>query len=407
MENYSFPIYIDPSEACRILSSLEVGQEVEEIQLRDGLDRILAEDIYSVLPLPPFDKSPFDGFSFRATDTPGTLRVVRTIAAGDICGSPLDCGEAVRIFTGAPIPPGADAVIKQENASYKNGFLEIPKSIQSGVNVIKKGEVTSPGSLLLREGKRLTPANLGTIASQGINMISVYKKPVVSVLSTGTELIHPNAPLAPGKIYESSSYTIISYLQHLGFITQDAGIEKDDINNIINKVQSCFENSDLVITTGGASCGDFDFARTTAEQLNLKTLFWKLNMKPGGAMLASYRKKKTLLALSGNPAASVIQLLTVAMPYLKKMCGITEFDNQYIFLPLKEDLPLICSVTRMLRGHLEWDGISAVFAENEGRSNLNLSSFDNCNIIGIIPPTKKKIPAGTINRAIRLSPELN
>jgi len=397
-----YPRNIPPSTARDMLLDIHMEPESESVSLDEALDRVLADDSYAFFPMPPFDKSPFDGYAFRACDTPGALRIVRRIAAGDEAGAALENKEAVRIFTGAPVPSGADVVVKQEDVHLDLERVNIYARMEPDTNVIHAGEDYEAGTRLASRGQRLTPALLGVLASQGYWRVNVFKRPRVSLISTGSELYEVGDARGEYGIYNSSFFILSGYLRRIGFEVVPAGIVPDEPEAIRNLTESGLDSCDLVITTGGASIGDYDYALSTAESVGAEVLFWKCGMKPGGAILASVRSNKLLLNLSGNPAAAVMGLLVVAQPYLRKLCGETETLPKMLLLPLLRSLPKTSSSMRLLRGHLEFADGTAYFAENEGRGNGNMASFDGCELIGFIPPTAEYLPAGTVIETLRL-----
>lgn len=400
---------IEWEKARDLLLTLPAEAMEETITAGEALDRVLAEDTYAAFPVPPFDKSPFDGYAFRggetleaSPDAPAKFHISGEIAAGDPADTFLGPGTAVRIFTGAPIPPGADAVIKFEQTQADGETVNIPQVVKPGQNVVRTGEDYTAGTLLAGRGTLLTPAYLGVLASQGVSRVSVYKKPVVSVISTGSELVQAGSPRPGFAIYNSSYPTIAGYLRRMGFIVRPSLVVRDDADLIRELTEHEMHNADLVITTGGASVGDYDYAVETAQALGAGILFWKVRMKPGGAILAAEKEGKLLLSLSGNPAAAIMGMSIVAQPWLRRLCGLKEFLPETVRLPLKEPLPKKSPCLRLLRGHLEIADGKAFFAENSGRGNGNLSSFENCDLIGFVPAGSGELPAGTMIKAYRL-----
>ena len=337
-------------EAKRLLEQLPVSIKKEAIALSESLDRILAEDCFSRLAVPPFDKSPFDGYACRAEDTPGTLRVVGVAAAG--CGQlpSLGPGEAVRIFTGAPLPAGADTIVKQENVKATGGEIVVPSSCVSGQNVIVKGEDIQPQTLLVGKGTRLESGHLGLLASQGIDRLPVFRRPGAVLIPTGTELFEPGQTCSSYGIYNSSSFMLSAVMKKLGLDVCRRNIVPDDVQVVAAAVRSALESyAQVVFTTGGASVGDFDYAAKTAGQLGAEPLFWKVNMKPGGALMVSTWQNKLLVNLSGNPAAAMMSLLVILRPWLERLCGMTCAEEE-LALPVWSPMPKTCSVKRLLRG---------------------------------------------------------
>ena len=399
--------HIEMEEAKRLLEQLPVSPKTEALPLSDSFDRILAEDCFSRLAVPPFDKSPFDGYACRAEDTPGALRVVGVAAAG--CGllPSLGPGEAVRIFTGAPLPAGADTIVKQENVKATCGEVVVPSSCVSGQNVIVKGEDIQPQTLLVGKGTRLGPGHLGLLASQGIDRLPVFRRPGAVLIPTGTELFEPGQERSPHGIYNSSSFTLGATMKKLGLDVYRRDIVPDDAQVVAAAVRPALESdAQVVFTTGGASVGDFDFAVKTAGQLGAEPLFWKVNMKPGGALMVSTWRDKLLVNLSGNPAAAMMSLLVILLPCLERLCGMTCAEEE-LELPVWSPMPKTCRVKRLLRGHLLVEEGRAWFAEHQGRGNGNLGSFVGCDLIGVVPGGSAPLEKGDVIRALCLPPYLN
>lgn len=388
-------------EAIRLLAQLPVSLKTETVALSEALDRVLAEDCFSRLAVPPFDKSPFDGYACRAEDTPGTLRVVGVAAAGCSPLPSLMPGEAVRIFTGAPLPAGADTIVKQENTRAADGEVLVPSCV-SGQNVIVKGEDVQPGSLLVCKGTRLEPGHLGQLASQGIDRLPVFRRPGAVLIPTGTELFEPGQERSPQGIYNSSSFTLSAVMKELGLAVFRRDIVPDDAQAVAAAVRAALESdAQVVFTTGGASVGDFDFAAKTAGQLGAMPLFWKVNAKPGGALMVSTWQDKLLVNLSGNPAAAMTSLLLILRPWLERLCGMTCTEEEWE-LPVRSPMPKTCNVTRLLRGHLLVEEGRAWFVEHQGRGNGNLGSFVGCDLIGVVPGGSAPLEKGDVIRCFRL-----
>ena len=374
----------------------------EEVPLSQSAGRVLAAECRARTAVPPFDKSPFDGYACRAADLPGSLRVVGTAAAGCRTLATVGPGEAMRIFTGAPIPPGADTVIRQEDAEAEAQAVRIALGAAPGTNIVRRGEDVREGQILLGEGTRLEPGHLGLLAGQGLAEVEVFRKPGAVLIPTGNELAEPGEACPPYGIYNSSSYVLAAYLEKLGFLVQRQPIVPDTEAATLAAVGKALDGpEDLVLTTGGASVGDYDFAERTAAALNAEPLLRKVNMKPGGTMLVSRARGKLLVSLSGNPAAALMSLLTVLRPALLAMTGDTQ---QTVFwqLPVREAMPKTSGSDRMLRGHLLIEDGQAWFQEHQGRGNGNIASFAGCELIGIVPGGSAPLKKGDPIRVLRL-----
>lgn len=395
-------IHAEYQEAIALLLRQPVSLRTETVRLSEALDRVLAADCHTRIAIPPFDKSPFDGYAYRRADVPGRLRVIGTAAAGCWELPPLHSGEALRIFTGAPVPPGADAVARQEDVEPHGDTVTISQPAAPGTNIVRRGEDLAAGALLLPAGTRLEPGHLGLLASKGMDRLPVFGRPLAVLIPTGTELAEPGEGCAPFGIYNSSSYVLSAYLEKMGLQVRRLPIVADEAEAVRAAVQNALESeADIVLTTGGASVGDYDFAQRTALALGAERLIEKLNMKPGGALLISRRQDKLLVNLSGNPAAALISLLVVLRPYLERMCGMAPQCEEWE-LPVWEDMPKTSAATRILRGHLHVENCRAYFQEHQGRGNGNIASFAGCELLGIVPGGSGALKKGDTIRVLRL-----
>ena len=393
-------------QAMELMASQPVKLDRKEVPIDEAQGQILADDIYAAFPMPPFDKSPFDGFAVRTEEIPGTLLIRGESAAGCRELQPVQPGTAMRIFTGGPIPEGADAVIRLEDTDVIGDRVTFHDALRPDTNIVHTGEDYQKGTLLLKTGTRLNAAELGVLASQGKGVIPVYRKPKALFLSTGTELSEPGEERQAYGIYNSSYYALSAYLRSMNYEVVRGGVVEDDREQIKEKIAEGLQSSaDLVITTGGASIGDYDFALQAAEDLGMEILFWKVNMKPGGALMVSRKGEKMYLALSGNPAAAMMSLLTVLQPYLRKLSGAV-IGNTELELPLLNPMPKFSTVVRMLRGQGTIRNGITYFEEHPGRGNGNIASFSHCNMIGIIPAGTGRLSAGTIIRVLKLPADL-
>lgn len=398
--------HIELDEAIRLVQTLQASPQVETLPLEQARGRVLAENIHAAFPMPPFSKSPFDGFALRSEDLPGTLPIVAVIPAGAPTVSPLCPGTAVRIFTGAPIPEGADVVVKQEDTVYDGQRVTVPNAIPARTNIISAGEDYEAGALLASRGETLSPAIMGVLASQGVAQVPVFRRPKAIILSTGSELSRPGTERMSYGIYNSSYYLLRGYLEKMGFVVAPDQILPDDLQTISAAVAAGMDSeADLVITTGGASVGDFDFAVSTAKNIGAEVLFWKVRMKPGGALLVSRRKGKVLLGLSGNPAAAAISVLVLLQPYLRALTGSAE-ENQEMQLPLLRGMPKTSTSARLLRGHPTIRDGMVYFEENDGQRNGSIASFHRCGMIAVIPGSTPPLAPGDPVRVIRLPEDL-
>lgn len=316
--------FISLEEAINILNDNVEHLDVEEVNLIDGINRVLATNIYSTIDNPPFDKSAMDGYAVIAEDSKlkEKIKVIDKVFAGEVCSSEVISKTAVRIMTGAPIPDGATAVIKQEDITLiEDNFIILNKSIKNNENICFKGEDISKGTLLVSKGKKLDFADIGIIASAGIDKIKVYKLPKIALISTGDEVIDIDNALTPGKIFNSNKYSIISRIKELGYDIKYTTHVKDCESNIEEYINRFSNDMDLIITTGGVSVGEKDLLNESIDNINGKKLFWKVKIKPGSAVLCSKINNALVVSLSGNPTAALTAFELFVKTSLEKMCG--------------------------------------------------------------------------------------
>jgi len=323
----------------------------ESISTFDADGRILAADAISALQVPPHDNSAMDGYAMRASDVPseGTvLRVSQRIPAGSM-GTLLEAGTAARIFTGAPLPPGADAVVMQEETSSLDEGARVQFSVvpEAGQNVRRAGEDVTRGQPILLHGERLSPAACGLMASIGMATVSVARRPRVALFSTGDELVMPGtvAPEAmkPGAIYNSNRFFLRALLAGLGCDVTDLGIVPDRLDDTVAALRDAAGTHDLVLTSGGVSVGEEDHVRAAVQTVGQLQL-WQLAIKPGkpfayGKLARSEQTFCHFIGLPGNPVASFVTFLVLVRPFLLKLQGATQLAAKPVPLPAHFDLP--------------------------------------------------------------------
>jgi len=321
----------------KILSYFEV-LEPEEKPILDSLGQVMAEDVYSSIDIPPRDNSAMDGFAVRAEDTygagkssPKVFPVIAEVAAGSMPDKELEPGTAIRIMTGAPLPEGADAVVQFEDTDEvtrkasgdDSSQIGILRQVGKGLNVRCKGEDIAKGALILRRGTVLRPSEIGVLASLGCLTALVIRRPVVSVLATGDELIDIDQPLPPGKIHNSNTYTIAAEILRYGGIPKILGIGRDSVQSLNKKISEALD-SDMLITSGGVSLGDYDIVKDVLAKRG-EIAFWTVCMKPGKPLafgvIRSREKKVPHLGLPGNPVSSMVTFEQFARPAILKMMG--------------------------------------------------------------------------------------
>ena len=329
----------------KILGYVDVlGEELSPIL--GCLGQVLAEDIYSGIDVPPLDNAAMDGYALRSEDTHGAsqqsprfLRVIDTVAAGSISEYEVEPGTAIRIMTGAPIPKGADCVVRFEDTdeAQRKGSAtgqQLPAEIgilgeaAAGLNIRRAGEDITTGSIVLRKGVVIRPSEVGVLASLGFSTVTVIRRPVVAILATGDELVDINQPLPTGKIYNSNTYSLAALVRRYGGIPKILGIALDSEHSVVARLCQGLD-ADMLITTGGVSAGDYDVVKDVlAKQGEIS--FWTVRMKPGkplafgtikGVSRAGIARNIPHLGLPGNPVSSMVTFELFVRPAILKMMG--------------------------------------------------------------------------------------
>ncbi len=344
-------IKIELEEALELVLSRIQPVETESVPLTNAYKRVLAMDVSSPIDMPPFARSPLDGYAYLAgadEHQPLLLNVVSEIPAGTAPERVIAPGEAAKIFTGAPIPPGANCVVRLEDAEQVGDQVTILKPVLPDSNIIDKGEEIKDGDLLLKKGFLLTPAAIGLLAAVGRDQVTVYRRPRVGLLSSGSELMELGQPLRPAKIYNSNSYALHGMLQEAGCEVTVIPIVTDQIDQTL-KVLEMLANTDLVVATGGASVGDYDIMRHALAQFGCEMLFWKLNLKPGSPISVGQKGKQFFFSLSGNPAAAMVTFELVVRPALRKLAGYTIIEAERFLVKMVNGLEKKRKQRRFLR----------------------------------------------------------
>ncbi|QEP41747.1 molybdopterin molybdenumtransferase MoeA [Ectothiorhodospiraceae bacterium BW-2] len=314
---------------AQMLSQAVPLTESEALPLTSALGRVLAETITSPIDVPPHDNSAMDGYALHHEDShagENRLAISQRICAGEI-GTPLQRGTVARIFTGAPIPPGADSVIMQEQITMAANEVVFQGAISAGENVRAKGEDITQGSKVLSQGRRLRPQELGLAASVGRATLSLYRRLKVGIFFTGDELIEPGTPLPEGKIYDSNRFVLTTLLQQMGCEVINLGIVEDSLAATMAALKSLTASIDLIMTTGGVSVGEEDHVRHAIEQLGQLSM-WRVAMKPGKPLAFGHLDHTPFIGLPGNPVSVFVTFTLFAAPFIKKRQGMSRYHPQ-------------------------------------------------------------------------------
>ena len=390
----------------------------EEIGLSGSAGRVLAQEILAAEDVPGFDRSPYDGYAFRAQDVQGadslhpvTLSVVDEIAAGEVPHAAITIGTAARIMTGAPVPSGADAIVPYEVTRFTDTEVQIFQEAAAGQNIVRRGEDVQKGQRLAAPGIKIDAGLSGVMAAQGVFRPRVYKKPVVGIISTGSELVDEGQLLSPGKIYNTNRYTLEAACASLGCQPVYLGMGKDSTKEIadliLRGVQGTEEpRCDAILLTGGVSAGDFDLTPDAMQMAGTKVLIRGLNLKPGMAGAYGVIQKDNaipVLAFSGNPAACMTAFWLVGAPVLRKLAGWNKPRLTEIRCALMNRFPKKSGATRVLRGKLVFTEGKACLAIDEKQGNSVLSSAIGTDLLAVIPAGSGPMEAGAVLRGFRIT----
>jgi len=311
----------------KMLQAITPIVAMETVELQHALDRVLAEDIFSTIDVPGRHNSAMDGYALRHADAnlTASLRLIGTSSAGHPFQAEINSGECVRIMTGAVLPANADTVIMQEQVTALDGQIKLNTLPQPGENIRRAGEDIAIHSLVLSKGKRLTPLDIGLLASLGISEVRVFERVRVAILSTGDELKPLGQALQAGEIYDSNRPTLIALLARLNVDVIDIGLIADDPKKITQAFQSAVAQADIIISSGGVSVGDADYTKDVLASMG-KINFWKVAMKPGkpfafGSINAGENKTSWFFGLPGNPVSAVVTYHQLVLPALRHLAG--------------------------------------------------------------------------------------
>ncbi|WP_396587328.1 molybdopterin molybdotransferase MoeA [Bermanella sp. R86510] len=305
-----------------LLGAIECQFQSECVQLNQACGRILADNITSTLNIPPSDNSAMDGYAMRAHDVAlgKPLTMITKIFAGHPYDGELQSGECARIMTGGEIPMGADAVIMQENAHETDDGVCFTQTTQAGANIRPQGEDIKVGDIVLAQGRRLTAADVGLLASLGLDSVPVAKPIVVALISTGDELQSPGKPLLQGQFYESNGYSVEALLRKWGAHVINYGIVPDNLEQLRDTFSEADQCAHVVITSGGVSVGEADYSKTVLEEMG-HVDFWKLAIKPGKPFAFGRLPNSYFMGLPGNPVSAMVTLHQLCIPMLAKLIG--------------------------------------------------------------------------------------
>nr|WP_254109701.1 gephyrin-like molybdotransferase Glp [Bacillus pumilus] len=397
---------IPVQEAIQKVHQYEKDGQVEWVPLRNSLERFIAEDILADHDVPAFDRSPYDGFALRAEDTkeassehPVEFEVIDHIGAGVVSAKTIRSFQAIRIMTGAKIPNGANVVIMLEltKTFEKDGksYMSLKRPLKKGDNISRQGEEVLEGNVMLKKGTKVTPGVTALLATFGYAVVPVVKKPVIGIISTGTELLQVSDAMVDGKIRNSNLSMVYAQILEAGGEPLDLGGVSDDFDKSYQAVKAALEKVDFLITTGGVSVGDFDFLPAIYEKLGAEVLFNKVAMRPGSVTtVAAMPNGQLLFGLSGNPAACFVGFELFVKPMIYKWSLKKQPFPDFAEAKLTHDFPKANPFTRFVRAALQFTGSQLSVTPTGLDKSSAVTSIAEANCFIVLPGGTRGFKAG-------------
>lgn len=376
---------------------------VEKVSLLDTLERVLGEDIVALRDNPPWDNSAMDGFAVRYEDikqahavtTPTMLTVIEDVPAGKFPAKAVGKGEAIRIMTGAPVPKGADTVLKVEDTENQPTWVKVFKEEKKGANIRLQGEDVRKGDCIIPRGKIIRPAEAGMLAILAKSFVFVYQRPRVAILSTGDELADLDERFSEEKIVNSNSYGIAAQAKEAGGLPMLLGIAKDSPEDLKAKIRQGL-NADFLVLSGGISMGDYDFTKPVFQELGGEMNFWKLAIRPGQPVAFGKIGKTLAFGLPGNPVSSMITFEQLVRPAILKMCGSQTLARPVVQAIFQEKFSKRPDRRHFLRGILWMENGMLMVRTTGSQGSGILTSMVKANGLIDIPVEVEKLKPGDV-----------
>jgi molybdopterin molybdotransferase len=388
-------------EAQRIVLDATPALGLEKVSILETLGRVLGEDIVAQRDNPPWDNSAMDGFAVRAEDIvqqhaiakPVTLKIVEDVPAGKMPTQSVGPGQAIRIMTGAPVPRGADTVLKVEDTEHTPDSVRVFKPEARGANIRPQGEDVKKGDCIIAKGTQIRPGEAGMLAILAKSFVLVYQRPRVAILSTGDELADLDERFSEDKIINSNSYGIAAAVQEAGGIPLLLGIARDNPAALKEKISHGL-NADILVLSGGVSMGDYDFTKAVFRDLGAEMNFWKLAIRPGQPLAFGKIQGKLAFGLPGNPVSSMVTFEQLVRPAMLKMAGMRSYGRPLIEAFFQEQFSKRTDRRHFLRGIL-WreDGVFKVRTTGDQGSGI-LTSMVKANCLIDIPVEVERVNPG-------------
>jgi molybdopterin molybdotransferase len=400
-----------PEASARILEHI-TPLSVERLPLLDALDRVLAESVHAPMTLPAWDNSAMDGYAVRGDDIDGAtadqpvaLRVLETVAAGGFATQPVASGEAIRIMTGAPLPDGADTVVRVEDTDGGTREVLVRNARDARRNVRARGEDFHEGDGLLEAGAALGAAQLGVLASIGRSAIDVHRRPRVAIMGSGDELVDVDLfheVLAGRKIVSSNGYTLQALVRDAGGEPVNLGVATDTPDSLRDHLRRA-AGCDLVLTSAGVSVGEFDYTRDVIQALGAEMKFWRVRMRPGAPLGFGLLGSTPWIGLPGNPVSAMVTFELFVRPVLRRMLGHTRLFRRPVPVVLEERVTIGAKLTHFLRAIVTTRDDGTITARLTGPQGSGiLTSMSRANALLVVPEDRPLVDAGESLHALPL-----
>jgi molybdopterin molybdotransferase len=385
--------FVTVIEAKNILKSQKIRGKSVRLPLKNSLGRFTSSAVLAPMDVPSFDNSGMDGYAIAWDERGEGREVVEVIQAGARPDFVLERGKAVRIFTGAPIPNGADTVIPQEHITRTENMIFFDSSVFfRGANARKKGAQCKVGWEVVPPGTKITPGTIGLLASLGIQEIEVYPSPKVALILTGDEIIDLGNELNPGQIYNANGPALEAYLELLGIMVTTIIKVRDEESEVTRVISEALEDSDFVLLTGGISVGDFDFVKGSLEQNGVEQLFYKIRQRPGKPLFVGRKEQTLAFALPGNPASVLSCFIQYVKPCIEEWMGNSVAWSDPKFIPMEKDFDKKSGLTFFLKAKIQ-DGKIHLLS---GQESFNLLPFGVADGLVEIPQDLEHVEEGSL-----------
>lgn len=397
---------ITVDQALEIILSRVAPLGVETIALKQAHQRILAQEVFADMDLPPFDRARMDGYALRSQDAslaPCRLKVIGEIAAGAYFDGTICEGEAIKIFTGAPVPKGADAVQKVEVTESDGVTVLIKEPVKSGQFITPRGSEIKEGEIVARSGRQIAAAEMAVLASFGYAEVKVFQKPRVAVISTGSELVEVSSKPSAAQIRNSNSYSIAAYVEDAGATVDNLGTVIDTPEATREALLRAFEGRDVVITSGGVSMGDYDLVKATLLEIGAEIFFDKVIIRPGKPTVFARRNATWFFGLPGNPVSTSVTFNVFARTALRKLQGIDQPLLPTVEAQLASAITDSSSRRSFLPANLSIKEGRAIVEPLKWVGSSDLVAFMNANALIVVREAVREVAAGSLVEVLQLN----